>query len=184
MNDKEKKIALYIARHSLDLWVKEKKKFTPNNPPGTFREKRGCFVTLKKEGDLRGCIGFPEPAMPLAEALGEAARAASEDPRFPPVSSGELNQIKIEISVLTKAEPLTCKKQDIPKTIEIGKDGLVIRSGFLSGLLLPQVATEWNFGPEEFLDQACIKAGLQPGQWLDPDVEVLTFQAEVFSEEG
>lgn len=178
----ERKQALDVARKSLDLWVKERKRFAPMGLAKIFSEKRGCFVTLKKGGDLRGCIGFPEPTLPLAEALGEAAMAASEDPRFPDVEKDELKKITVEVSVLTLPALFEGKKQSLPSSVSIGKDGLIIRKGFYSGLLLPQVATEWGFGPEEFLNQTCSKAGLQPGDWLDPDVKVYKFQAEVFSE--
>lgn len=181
MTPVERKNALKIARESLEMWVKEKKRYQANLP-NIFKDKRGCFVTLKEDDALRGCIGFPEPVLPLGEALGEAARATSEDPRFPPVKPKELSDIKIEISVLTVPKLFAGEKKELPNIIKIGVDGLIMRRGFYSGLLLPQVATEWHFGKEEFLDQTCIKAGLNPGEWLDKDVQVYTFQAEVFSE--
>jgi hypothetical protein len=183
MDASEREAAVTLARQSLEKWVKERKRPAAGKLPAAFGEKHGCFVTLRKAGELRGCIGFPEPVLPLAEAICEAAKEASEDPRFPPIRPDELKEITIEVSVLTVPVLFKGKREALPKTIKIGKDGLIIRSGYMSGLLLPQVATEWGFGPEEFLDQACIKAGLQAGAWMDKQTEVLIFQAEVFSEE-
>jgi len=182
MTPDERKSALKIARESLEMWVKERKRYQSQVLPKIFKEKRGCFVTLKEDDALRGCIGFPEPVLPLGDALGEAVREASEDSRFPPVKPNELTEIEIEISVLTVPKLFAGEKKKLPEIIKIGVDGLIMRRGFYSGLLLPQVATEWHFGKEEFLDQTCLKAGLNPGDWLDEDVQVFTFQAEVFSE--
>ena len=158
------------------------------SPP--FNEKRGVFVTLNSAGPageaLRGCIGFPYPVMKLGDAITEAAgAAASEDPRFPPVAPYELSSVTVEVSVLTVPEALDpSKKRDYPSIVRVGEDGLVIRRGDRSGLLLPQVATEFGLGPREFLDEACVKAGLSPGAWLEGGTEVLVFQAEVFREAG
>jgi len=182
MDVSERRAALSLARNALEMWVRERRTTaTPKLPP-IFKEKRGCFVTLKKGNALRGCIGFPEPVLSLANALVEAAKEAAKDPRFPPVRSEELKGIAIEISVLTKPMPLAGERKDAPKRIKAGRDGLIVRHGPLSGLLLPQVATEWHFTPEQFLEQTCLKAGLGPGDWLDKGTEVLAFRAEVFSE--
>jgi len=182
MDASERKAALGLARNALESWVRKRKTMSLPVLPPVFKEKRGCFVTLKRGGELRGCIGFPEPIMLLAHALVEAAKEAAEDPRFPRVKADELNAITIEVSVLTKPSPLNGERKDAPKLIKVGRDGLIIRHSPFSGLLLPQVATEWHFNAEQFLDQTCLKAGLDPGDWHDKKTEVLTFQAEVFSE--
>ena len=177
MNQKEKSFALKTARAAIELWVREGERFKPKDVPESFREERGCFVTLTEDGELRGCIGYPEPVMPLIDALVGAAISACRDPRFPPLDKAELPKIKIEISVLTKPKPIK------PLEVKVGRDGLVVRRGFYSGLLLPQVATEYGWTREEFLSQTCIKARLQPNAWKEKGTELLAFQAEVFGEE-
>lgn len=143
-------------------------------------EKRGVFVTLKKRGELRGCIGFPEPVLPLGEAIREAAKAAAyEDPRFEPVTSTELKDIDIEITVLTKPEIIKCSLAELPKHISVGTDGLIVRNQYASGLLLPQVATEQRWNSEKFLAHTCIKAGLPPDAWKEKDTKVYKFQGEI-----
>ncbi len=177
--------AVKIARKAIELWVKEKKKFQPDKYPQPFREKRGVFVTLHTYPgkELRGCIGFPEPVYPLIKALVDAATEATEDPRFLPLAEKELNKIIVEVSILTKPELIKVKKpREYPKNIRIGKDGLIVRKGPFSGLLLPQVATEYGFNPEEFLSQTCLKAGLSPGDWLSDETKIYRFQSLVFSE--
>ena len=142
-------------------------------------ELRGAFVTLKKAGQLRGCIGYIEPRSPLIEAVADNAKSAAlHDPRFTPVTPEELPDISIEISALTPLEPVT----DVEE-IEVGRHGLVISWGPYRGLLLPQVPTEWGWDREEFLQQTCRKAGLPPEAWRQDDTELLCFEAEVFSEE-
>lgn len=176
MDAKERRFALKTARSAIELWAREGKRFVPKNIPESFMEKRGCFVTLTEGGELRGCIGYPEPILPLIEALVDAAISACRDPRFPPLDASELPKIKIEISVLTKPRPIK------PEGIKVGRDGLIIRHGYYSGLLLPQVATEYNWSREEFLNHACFKAGLHQDAWKDEETQIFAFQAEVFSE--
>jgi len=176
MNQKERSFALKTARSAVELWVREGKRFKPAGTPKPFLDERGCFVTLTKYGELRGCIGYPEPVMPLIDALVGAAISACRDPRFPPLDVSELKKVKIEISVLTKPKPIR------PADVKVGQDGLIIKRGFCSGLLLPQVATEHGWSREEFLSQTCVKAGLQPGAWKEKGTEILAFRAEVFSE--
>lgn len=145
---------------------------------GAFRIHCGGFVTLDKNGKLRGCIGYVQAVKPLVETISEmAVQAALHDPRFPPVHAGEVQDIEIEISVLSPLVPV----MDIAE-IEVGRDGLVISLGRASGLLLPQVASERNWDRETFLDQTCVKAGLPAGSWRREDVTILRFTAEVFSE--
>jgi AmmeMemoRadiSam system protein A len=141
-----------------------------------LKEPRGAFVTLYRKGELRGCIGQIVPKMPLVEAVAAMAKeAAFRDPRFTPVRSDELGDLKIEISVLT---PL--KKIDSPDEIEVGKHGIVIVRNGSVGLLLPQVATEYNWDRNEFLDHCCLKAGLPRNTWQDKETEIYIFSADVF----
>jgi|SRR3989339_562207 len=149
-----------------------------------FGKKQGVFVTLHKNGKLRGCIGYPEPVIPLFEATARAASAAAfRDPRFPPLKRDELPEIKFEISVLTVPEKI---KNSSPaqccREIEIGRDGLIVSMGPYSGLLLPQVAVEHNMSKEEFLCCCCEKAGLHADEWKNGGCEICRFQAQVFSE--
>ena len=165
--------AVEIARRTIELWLKNREKHKPEGYPKEFDEKYGVFVTIHTypEKELRGCIGFPEPVYPLIKALQEAAiSAATHDPRFPPLAESELNKVIIEVSVLTKPELIKVENpKDYVKNIRIGKDGLIAKKGFHSGLLLPQVATEYKWGAEEFLSQTCMKAGLSPDTWLDKE---------------
>lgn len=152
-------------------------------PPPVPETRAGVFVTVHGHGGLRGCIGFPAADAPLREALREAAvAAATRDPRFEPVSAGELGSLTIEVSVLSEPAPLEGPRESWPRAIRVGRDGLVIRRGAQQGLLLPQVATEMSWGAAEFLDAACQKAGLGAGSWRDAQTEVLAFTATVFRE--
>jgi len=142
-----------------------------------LREKRGVFVTLWQEGALRGCIGFPIPIEPLADAVRDAAvSAALRDPRFPPVVPEEVQGLLLEISVLTRPGPID------PSDIRVGVHGLLVRQGARSGLLLPQVAIEYRWDVPTFLRQICIKAGLPEDAW-EKGAELSGFEAQVFSEE-
>ena len=142
-----------------------------------FARRAGAFVTLTEAGELRGCIGRPEPRDALWEVIVEcAAAAALEDPRFTPVSPDELSRIRIEVSVLTPVRPVT----DL-RLVEVGRHGLVISQGGLRGLLLPQVAVEWGWTRDEFLSHTCRKAGLPHDAW-QRGAEVFAFEAEIFSE--
>lgn len=180
--------AVMLARSSIEssLSGKGAGRAAPN--VGPFGEPRGVFVTINRAEHtperLRGCIGFPYPVKPLGEAIQEAARAAAmEDPRFPPVSKSELGSIVLEVSILTPPRPLSASSpRDLPSKVRIGTDGLIISRYGASGLLLPQVATEFGMDPVVFLSQACMKAGLPPDSWLDKETEVQTFQAEIFAE--
>jgi len=153
-----------------------------------FTELRGVFVTINRAKPgaerLRGCIGFPYPVKPLGVAIREAAiAAATEDPRFPPLSKSELGEVVVEVSILTSPRPLVAgTPRDLPSKVRIGTDGLIISRFGMSGLLLPQVATEFGMDQVEFLSQACMKAGLPPDSWLERGTEIQTFQAEIFAE--
>jgi len=178
LSEEEKESLLDIARTTLEQHIAERKRpgFQPLTP--TLEEKRGAFVTLHKHGELRGCIGYVEAVKPLYEAVSDMAVAAStEDPRFPPVVTDELESIDIEITVLS---PL--REIDDPESVVVGKHGLVIRRGMRSGLLLPQVPVEQGWNREQFLDHTCLKAGLPPGTWKDNETTLLVFTGEVFGE--
>ncbi len=150
--------------------------------PEVFGEKRGVFVTLHKNGDLRGCIGYPEPVMQLLDAIPDSAvSAAVRDPRFPPVRYEEMDEIVVEVTVLTPPVKIDATPSDMPKHVEVGRHGLIVRKGIYQGLLLPQVATEWGFDAEEFLSQTCVKAGLLPDAWLTGAV-VYSFEGQIFTE--
>ena len=177
-------LALKVARESIEAAVCAT---TPAFPhlPAIFSEKRGVFVTITKKRELRGCIGFPYPVIPLKEALPCAAgSAALEDPRFPPVRPGELSGLTIEVTVLTPPAPLTVQPAERPGRIVIGKHGLIARLSGRSGLLLPQVATEYCWDPTEFLHHTCMKAGLPGDCWKNPATEILTFEGQIFREQG
>ncbi|MCD6279530.1 TIGR00296 family protein [Candidatus Micrarchaeota archaeon] len=151
-----------------------------------LKEERGVFVTITTYPDnkLRGCIGYPLPIKPLIEAvIDNAINAATEDPRFPPVSSSELNKVIFEVTVLTKPKIINCDPDEYPKHIKIGRDGLMVKYGFASGLLLPQVAVEFNWTPREFISYTCEKAGLPSTMWHSKEIEVYKFSGIVFAEE-
>ena len=142
----------------------------------SLKEKRGAFVTLHKRGQLRGCIGSIQPTKPLHQTVEEmAAAAAFNDPRFESLTAKELKEIELEISVLTPLE----RVRDV-KDIEVGKHGLYIKKGFFSGLLLPQVATDYNWDRITFLQETCHKAGLPQNAWKDKDAEIYLFSADIF----
>ncbi len=150
-----------------------------------FSEKYGVFVTLETypEHELRGCIGFPKPVFPLIEGLKKASLyAAYEDPRFEPLEKEELDKITFEVTVLTPPELIKCKPGEYEKFIETGRDGLIVRKGARSGLLLPQVPVEWNWNKKEFLEETCMKAGLNARDYLKQDTEIYKFQGIIFTE--
>ena len=150
-----------------------------------FSEERGVFTTIHSfpSMDLRGCIGFPEPVMPLWNAVIESSfSAAFNDPRFEPLRAEELSEIIIELSILSVPEEIKIEKKEVPKKISVGRDGLIVRKGFCSGLLLPQVAPEWKWNSLEFLENTCNKAGLEKNAWKEKDCRILKFQAQIFRE--
>jgi uncharacterized protein (TIGR00296 family) len=161
-------------------------------PPSEISEellrKSGAFVTLnsvKPVHELRGCIGFPYPEQLLVDAVIQGAiYAATEDPRFPPLSLREFTEsVVIEVTVLTPPRTLkTDDRKSLPTLIQVGRHGLVVEGKGTSGLLLPQVALEWKWDASEFLMNCCLKAGLPPDSWLLDDIEVKVFEGEIFGE--
>jgi uncharacterized protein (TIGR00296 family) len=184
-SDEDGRLAVTIAREIVESHVK-KEKPRDFNVPEIFKQKSGVFVTLTTypDDELRGCIGYPEPIMPLIDAIKDSAiSAASRDPRFPPVRPSELNKIKVEVSLLTPPVEMAAeKRQDLVDCVKVGEDGLIVQRNWAKGLLLPQVPVEWKWDAEEFLCQTCVKAGLMPDTWLQEGTKVFKFQAEVFSE--
>jgi uncharacterized protein (TIGR00296 family) len=170
---------LKLARQSIEDNFEDKKTKIPGGKE--FRQERGVFVTLtKKNGDLRGCIGFPDPILPIGEAIVKASRAAAfSDPRFLPLTKEELENTKIEISLLTVPSNV---EGEIQANFELGKDGLICeRLGFF-GLLLPQVAEEHHMDKIEFLETTCQKAGLPRDAWQNEKTRFKKFQVQSFEE--
>lgn len=174
---------LKIAKLAIETYVKENRKIEiPSDCPDYLKDELGVFVTLNKNNNLRGCIGYPEPIFPLIEAtIDSAISAAIRDPRFPQVSEGELDSLEYEITVLTKPKLIEVQApEEYLEKITIGEDGLIVEKGFFKGLLLPQVATEYNMDKQEFLEHTCIKAGLSPNAWLERETKVFNFQGQIF----
>lgn len=173
----ERRELLELARATIDTLLRRHKKESPTTVRESFQSKRGVFVTLHRRGELRGCIGYPLPYKPLAQAVVDnAVSAATEDPRFPAVTLAELAEIDIEISVLTVPQPVSG-----PEEVVVGRDGIIISKGARRGLLLPQVPLEQGWNRDEYLSYGCMKAGLPADEWRR-GVGIETFQAEVFGE--
>ena len=174
-SEAQQKTLLDIARDAVRAGVTGREPDVPSI--GGLPEATGAFVTLKKHGELRGCIGTLECRRPLGEEVARAAvSAALEDPRFSPVRAAELDDLDVEVSVLG---PLELIDPADPSAIEIGRHGLVVEQGPRRGLLLPQVATEWKMDRETFLAHTCAKAGLPADCWRR-GATVYRFAAEVF----
>ncbi|MDO8603649.1 MAG: AmmeMemoRadiSam system protein B [Candidatus Omnitrophota bacterium] len=178
LSKEEKAKLLEIAKFSIIEAVTGKRQFFPNVTEERLKENCGAFVTIKENNQLRGCIGYIQAVKPLYETIKDVAKSAAvNDYRFNPVGQDELGKLELEISVLT---PL--KKINDISEIEVGKHGLVMKKGFNSGLLLPQVATEYGWDRDTFLQETCRKAGLSQDAWKDKSTEIYTFSAEVFGE--
>ncbi len=175
-----------LARQSVLDYFSGKDTFADPEIEKKFSENQGVFVTLTKGQELRGCIGFVEGVMPLNKAIIRMARAAAfDDPRFPPVEGSEIKVISFEVSVLTVPDLIVARSpDDYVRKIKIGRDGLIIRSRYGSGLLLPQVAVEWGWDVREFLEHTCMKAGLPKEAWMDLSNHIYSFSAQIFSEQG
>lgn len=177
LTDEDKKELLGLARSAVEAYVQDGRVVQFESTNSRLLAHRGVFVTLKKRGALRGCIGFTDPIMPLSRGVIEAGiYAAVRDYRFEPVSKAELKSLEYEISVLTPLEDVPD-----PKRIKVGRDGLVIEMNGRKGLLLPQVPVENNWDRETFLAQTCLKAGLPPDSWKK-GAKLQRFEAVVFHE--
>lgn len=182
----EGKFLVKLARQTVESYLRTGEKIPTPTTTERLRERRGVFVTLTKNGELRGCIGHPLPTMPLVEAVMDAAiSSATRDPRFPSASAEELRDIKIEVSVLSEPEVIKVKNpREYPKYVVVGRDGLMIEWSGYAGLLLPQVPVEYKWDAEEFLSHLCMKAGLMPDHWLRKDVSISRFSAQIFAEKS
>jgi len=180
-----------LARKTMQTFVTSRNRVpVPPETPSKLMTKCGVFVTIEKmasysqERELRGCIGRPLPDIPLVEATIESAiDSCSEDPRFLPVRSSELQEIIVEVSVLTPPELITVDDpKKYPSKIKVGVHGLLVERGWNKGLLLPQVPVEWGWNEEEFIAQCCIKAGLPTSEWLKKTTKIYKFEGLVFQE--
>jgi len=183
MTPEDGKILLKIARESVEEHILRMRVPAVRSIDPSMRQNAGVFVTLKIHGDLRGCIGFVEAIYPLYIGVQKAAvYAATDDPRFPPVSEDELGLLEYEVTVLSDTEEIRIGKDtDFAALIVRGVHGLEISKGIRSGLLLPQVMVEMNLSPLQFLDETCIKAGMRSSCWKDPEARVYRFMGKVFS---
>jgi AmmeMemoRadiSam system protein A len=179
LNPDEQRRLLEIARKSVEAIVKENKPYAlPEDLPASLLQDRGAFVTIKKDGELRGCIGYTEPVKALASTVRDvAAHAALRDPRFPPVAVAELPKLRYEVSVLSPMRRVFDVNQ-----IKVGTHGLMIVTSSARGLLLPQVAKEFGWDRNTLLDQTAIKAGLSADAWRDKDADLFMFTAVIFGE--
>jgi AmmeMemoRadiSam system protein A len=180
--DADRRLLLQLAREGIAAHVRGTSHpapthLAPTHPAPILSRPGGAFVTLHKDGELRGCIGHIEPNEPLGTVVPRCAVAAcSSDPRFPPVTSSELDTIDLEISLLGPLQSIAG-----PRDIVVGRDGLVVERGWQRGLLLPQVATEWGWDADTFLAHTCQKAGLPRDAWRN-GAKLWRFEAEVFGE--
>jgi AmmeMemoRadiSam system protein A len=173
----DRRALLELARRAIVEAVRHGRLLEFPPPTGELAKPSAAFVTLHRRGRLRGCIGQVGTDTPLAETVARcAAGAALEDPRFPAVGAEELDELEIEVSVLSAIEPI------LAEHVQVGTHGLLIQQGAQRGLLLPQVATEHRLDREKFLEATCEKAGLERDAWKDPSTRILGFTAEVFSE--
>jgi AmmeMemoRadiSam system protein A len=178
LQDSNRKELLELARSAIKAKLSDNR--IDIGKYSEYSEKKGVFVTLTIEGELRGCIGFVEAMYPLNKAIANAAQSAAfSDPRFPALNEEEFDKIKIEISILTKPALI---KGNYTENIKIGEDGLIISSTHGAGLLLPQVAVEYGWDVQEFLQHTCMKAGLNIDAWKGEEVKLYKFQADKFSE--
>jgi len=180
LNEDHRKTLLRIARQSIAAVLEGRaREWKADEFDEILRRPAGAFVTLKThDDDLRGCIGSIQAVHPLYQAVASSAiSAAFRDPRFPPVHAGELDQLDLEISVMGPIEVVTSIEE-----IVVGRDGLIISQGRNAGLLLPQVATDYEWDRKTFLEQTCVKAGLPRDAWRSPHCRIEKFSAVVFGE--
>lgn len=178
LKSKEKKTLLEIARKAVRNAVLKTDEAPEPREEKSLNMRNGCFVTIRQNGELRGCIGNFQSELPLFKEVAEmAAASATQDPRFYPLQEIDIDSISLEISVLS---PLV-KVEDTDE-IEIGKHGIYLEKGYYRGVLLPQVATENEWDRETFLKQTCLKAGLPTDSWESEDADIYIFSAQIFSE--
>jgi hypothetical protein len=184
--DEDGKELVEIARKAVTEYLKNKSKVIDLDFHSKFNFESGVFVTINKKDSLRGCIGYPIPIKKLSDGLIDAAiSAATQDPRFTPVSIDELDKIVFEITVLTP--PVEIKVDDpleYLSIIKVGRDGLIVENSYSSGLLLPQVPTEYGWNVEEFLQHTCEKAGINKDSWKEGSTKISIFEGMIFKEES
>ena len=190
IDNSEGESLIKLARNAVKEYLESRSTIkVPGDISQKLLERCGVFVTISKlsqgEKRLRGCIGYPYPVSPLADAVIDSAiNAATQDPRFKPLSQSELSGVIFEVSILTPPELIeTSKPQEYLSKFKVGKHGLIVEKGWTKGLLLPQVPVEWNWCEEEFLCQCFMKAGLPPDSWLEKDTRIYKFEAIIFEEE-
>ncbi len=185
-SDMEGNELVKMARKAVIKLLKNNSKSNDSEFDSKFDFSSGVFVTINKQDSLRGCVGFPFPVKRLSEGLIDAAiAAATEDPRFTPVNIDELDQIVFEVTVLTPPIEINIEDpEDYLSIIKIGRDGLIVENAYTSGVLLPQVPTEYGWNEEEFLCQTCEKAGLDKDAWKDRSTKVSRFEVTIFKEES
>lgn len=178
LEDSDKVSLLNLARTSLEVYFNRESTVAFETDSPGLMEHKGAFVTLHRKGELRGCIGQLDSDRELYKVVERCAlSAAFEDTRFPPLEQKELDDLDIEISVLTPFQRIRNVDE-----IVVGKHGLYIVQNFYRGLLLPQVAEQYDWDRITFLEQTCYKAGLSVSAWKDPQTEIYIFEAEVFSD--
>ncbi|MEZ4598826.1 MAG: AmmeMemoRadiSam system protein A [Syntrophotaleaceae bacterium] len=176
LKSREKEILLDIAREAIASVVSTGSMYVEPREEKALNIRRGCFVTITCQGQLRGCIGNFQSELPLFMEVAEmAAASATKDPRFYPMRAEDLEDFDLEISVLS---PL--KKIEKPEEIKVGIHGIYLEKGYHRGVLLPQVALEYGWDRDSFLQQTCTKAGLPQEAWRAEDCEIYIFSAEVF----
>jgi len=183
-NDDGKEL-VKMARKAVERYLKNNSKINDLAFNSKFNFESGVFVTINKRNALRGCIGYPIPVKKLADGLVDAAiSAATQDPRFTPVDIDELDQIIFEVTVLTSPiEIIADHPNEYLSMIKVGRDGLIVENAYTSGLLLPQVPTEYGWNVKEFLEFACEKAGLDKDAWKDKTTKISIFEGVIFKEE-
>ena len=184
-NDDGKEL-VKMARKAVTEYLKKNSKINDVDFNSKFNFESGVFVTINKRNSLRGCIGYPVPVKKLAEGLVDAAiSAATQDPRFTAVGVDELDQIIFEVTVLTQPTEINVDNpNEYLSMIKVGRDGLIVENVYTSGLLLPQVPTEYGWNVKEFLEFTCEKAGLDKNAWKDKKTKVSKFEGVIFKEES
>ena len=184
ISDEDGIMLVQMARSVVTEYITNNNKISEQNFKEKFSFNGGVFVTINDKSGLRGCIVFPLAVKKLSDALTNAAISAStDDPRFPSIKQDELNDLVFEVTVLSDTKEISTNSPDeIINSIKIGRDGLIIEKGSQSGLLLPQVAIEYNWNAKQLLEQTCHKAGLPSDSWKDNTIEILKFQGLIFKE--
>ncbi len=184
ISDEERRYLFSVARKAIEARFSDESKYYAVDIPERLKQRMGVFVTLRKHGELRGCIGYPLPVETIAQAVADnAVNAAFHDLRFPSLRKEELKSLEIEITVLTEPKTLNFKTPDeLLEQIEIGRDGLIAELGQCAGLLLPQVPVEEKWDKKTYLRCLCQKAGLPADAWIKRPVRIKTFLGIVLHE--